>query len=226
MQVSPPIRPLPGFHHWWMCIQVYQGEVHAVRNWPQPSKSCNDFQISTGNSSPTLAWLPLPSLLNVCHLCQARRALLFTRFDLKVNYCPGDKNTKEHHRLWDPVIQVTSKPSRFSVNATGGQVWPKPTNASFKDISKTQRHLPEGKLHPVPNPYQPWSRLGIDFGESSPTCLCLMKTSNLIRWDIIGSNGGGCGSFVKDGVAFREIILDTQSECVVVLIEVVTVLFC
>lgn len=38
----------------------------------------------------------------------------------------------------------------------------------------------------------------------------------LVRKDRIGSNGGGCGTFVKDGVAFREIILDSPSECVVV----------
>ncbi len=38
----------------------------------------------------------------------------------------------------------------------------------------------------------------------------------MVRKDRIVSNGGGCGTFVKNWVTFREIILDTQSECVVV----------
>jgi len=38
---------------------------------------------------------------------------------------------------------------------------------------------------------------------------------NLVRKDRVGTNGGGCGTFVKEGVAFREII-DAPGECVIV----------
>lgn len=38
----------------------------------------------------------------------------------------------------------------------------------------------------------------------------------LVRKDRVGTNGGGCGTFVKDGVTYREIIIDVLGECIAV----------
>ncbi|KAL0177834.1 hypothetical protein M9458_026728, partial [Cirrhinus mrigala] len=35
-------------------------------------------------------------------------------------------------------------------------------------MSKTPRHLPSGKLHPLPIPWRPWSHLGVDFVTDLP----------------------------------------------------------
>ncbi len=41
-------------------------------------------------------------------------------------------------------------------------------------ISRSTRHLPAGKLHPLPIPNRPWSHLGVDFISDGYTCILVI----------------------------------------------------
>ncbi|KAK3509093.1 hypothetical protein QTP70_020297 [Hemibagrus guttatus] len=55
-----------------------------------------------------------------------------------------------------------SEPSHSSRNGISGPTWLRMSSVS------TSRHLPEGKLVPLPIPRRPWSHLGIDFAMDLP----------------------------------------------------------
>ncbi len=85
-----------------------------------------------------------------------------------------------HLRALD--TQEVSKPSHSSKIATGGPTWPgKSPNlcCSVFVISKTPRHLPQGKRFPLPILRRPWSHLGVDFVTDLPpsnshTCILVV----------------------------------------------------
>ncbi|KAK3510911.1 hypothetical protein QTP70_025547 [Hemibagrus guttatus] len=123
---------------------------------------------------------------------QARWALFFTRFDFTISYRSGSKNTRADalSRLFapeeNPEVSETILPERVIVSPItwSEEAFP-PTNASTNTpsllvaqqsdvrryvqgcrdcaMSKNPRHLPSGKLLPLPVPNRPWSHLGVDF---------------------------------------------------------------
>ncbi len=121
---------------------------------------------------------------------QARWALFFTRFQFSITYRPGDKNVKAEGKTYVPTSLRTSLLGSLHASTGSGHPgsqrtlsllqarywWPRMARdvsqyvrgCSVCAISKTPRHLPAGKLVPLPIPRRPWSHVRVDFVTDLP----------------------------------------------------------
>ncbi len=77
--------------------------------------------------------------------------------------------------------QAANGPSRSSNPVTGGPACPVMSPGTSESCSvcaqsKTPRHLPVGKLVPLPIPQHPWSHIGIEFVTNSKGKTCVFVT--------------------------------------------------
>ncbi|KAL0146797.1 hypothetical protein M9458_057736 [Cirrhinus mrigala] len=175
----------------------------ALEEWRHWLKGANHpFQVITDHKN-------LQYLRDAKRLCprQARWALFFTRFNFSITYRPGSRNVRadalsrlsegetntenSSHIIpdhlfvspidWTEPPAVATPEPRIPPGCPLGRQFIPPDQGGCKEcaMSKSPRHLPAGKLHPLPVPNRPWSHLGVDFMTDHPvsdenTCILVI----------------------------------------------------
>ncbi|KAK3523590.1 hypothetical protein QTP70_002725 [Hemibagrus guttatus] len=158
------------------------------RHWLEGAK--HPFTVLTDHKN--LEYLRAAKRLNPR---QARWALFFTRFKFTISYRPGSKNVKADalSRIYGPDIasedpepvlpeKIFASPISWSEGTLPESVDVKRYVQGCREcaMSKSPRHLPAGKLLPLPVPNRPWSHLGIDFIVDLPASEGSLETAEYL----------------------------------------------